>query len=51
MMVRNLCVSGFVTACALALPVVADGQGDFTLDAKNALAARLRDLVCAGRFR
>jgi hypothetical protein len=25
-------------------------QGDFTLDAKNALAARLRDMVCAGKI-
>ena len=126
MMVRNLCVSGFVTACALALPVAAlaqlpnnyktpgatvkasnaqicsadfaskakpiagwqqnealerygvrpegfsgdldhlipvslggsndpdnlwpfHAQGEFTLDAKNALAAKLRDMVCAGK--
>jgi hypothetical protein len=127
MMVRNLCVSGFVTACALALPAVATAQlpndyktpgatvkassaqicsvdfaskakpdagwqqtealerygvraqgfsgdldhlipvslggsndpdnlwpfhaqGEFTLDAKNALAAKLRDMVCAGKI-
>jgi hypothetical protein len=25
-------------------------QGDFTLDAKNALAARLHDMVCAGKI-
>jgi len=127
MMVRNLCVSGFAAACALALPVAAaaqlpsnyktpgatmkannaqicaadftsqakpvagwqraealeryglrpdnftgdldhlvpvslggsndpdnlwpfHAQGDFTLDAKNALAAKLRDMVCAGKI-